>query len=173
MLDRLAIHYNEREDRLELRILTKQPAREYRFHLTRRVTRDWLAQLERAAEISASAPAGLDATARREIAKTHHQALASQVRYEKAAAGPSGVECVTGGQPALLLRVECGRRKDGERWLLRFRYGAREAIGLVVTPATLHGIMELLRKRLQQCQWGLALALSNISQGPSANKTVH
>ena len=156
MLDRLAIRYSEREDRLELRILTRDPAKEYLFHLTRRVTRDWLAQLGRAVAASAEIPAGVDAPTQRAIARSHHEALAAQARYGRDTAEAAGVECVTGDRPALVARIDCGRSKDGQRWLMRFRYGERQSVGLTITPATLHGIIELLRRRLEQCQWGLA-----------------
>jgi hypothetical protein len=71
-------------------------------------------------------------------------------------------------------RVECGRRKDGQRWLLRFRYGDRQSVGLTVSPPTLHGIIELLRRRLEECQWGLAfLPSTDVKPGSVAKRVVH
>ena len=174
MLDRLTVRYSADEDRLELRILTRDPAREYRFHLTRRVTRDWLAQLAKAVDMSAEVPAGVDPATKRAIARSHHEALAAQVRYEGAGADPAGLERMTGEKPALIKRVECARRKDGQRWLLRLRYGDGQGLALTIAPATLHGVIELLRKRLQECEWGLAFLPSSHDQGGTGPKrTVH
>ncbi len=174
MLDRLTIRYSEREDRLELRILTREPAREYWFHLTRRVTRDWLAQLARMVEMSADVPPGVDPATKRAIAASHHEALASQVTYQRDVAKSGQLERVTGDTPELVSRVECGRRKDGQRWLLRFRYGDRQSVGLTVTSATLHGVIELLRRRLEQCQWGLAfLPSADAKPGGGTKRIVH
>ena len=53
MLDSLALRYSPVEDRLELRVRSKEPAQEYRFALTRRVTLRLAQQLAKAAELSA------------------------------------------------------------------------------------------------------------------------
>jgi hypothetical protein len=176
MLDRLSIRYDPTEDRLELDVVTRRPAgddaREYRFALTRRVTRDWLAQLARAVELSAPLPAHVDPATRREIAGTHHRALASQARYARASDAPARAPRVTGSRPVLLRRIDCARRRDGERWLLRLRHGAGESLDLVLTPATLHGVIELLCRRLQQTDWGLAAPVPADSPAP-ARRVVH
>jgi hypothetical protein len=156
VLESLALRYSPVEDRLELRVRSREPAQEYRYALTRRVTLRLAQQLAKAVELSAEMPAHVDPAVRRSISLAHHEAVASQASIQR---GPGAGEAplATGEAPVLASRIDCGRSKDGRLWLLRISGPGRTAVALTLAPKTLHGLVELLRRRLAEAQWGVEL----------------
>jgi hypothetical protein len=172
MLDSLALRYSPVEDRLELRVRSKEPAQEYRFALTRRVTLRLAQQLAKAVELSAETPAHVDPAARRSISLAHHEAVASRASIQRGPAG--GVAPVaTGEAPVLVSRIDCGRSKDGRLWLLRISGPDRAAVALTLAPETLHGLVELLRRRLAEAQWGIELLPAAAPAAGKSTRVMH
>ena len=170
MLDSLALRYSPVEDRLELRVRSKEPAQEYRFALTRRVTLRLAQQLAKAVELSAEAPAHVDPAARRSISLAHHEAVASRASIQR---GPAGGEAPVATAPVLVSRIDCGRSKDGRLWLLRISGPDRAAVALTLAPETLHGLVELLRRRLAEEQWGIQLLPAAAPAAGKSTRVVH
>jgi len=120
MLDRLKMTYLPAEDRLELLIFARTPAKVHRLHLTRRLTRQWLDQLAQVVEASAQVPAGANPSTRAAIAAMHHEAVAAKANFKpdstdteqeaQARSVPPGA-----GHPGQLRLL----RQEG-RWVLRF-----------------------------------------------------
>lgn len=172
MLESLSLRYSPVEDRLELRVRSKEPAQEYRFALTRRVTLRLAQHLVKAVELSAEAPAHVDSASRRSISLAHHEAVASQASIQR---GPVGGEApvATGETPLLVSRIDCGRSRDGRLWLLRISCPDRAAVALTLEANTLHGFVELLRRRLAEAQWGIELLPAAPPTAGKSTRVVH
>jgi hypothetical protein len=172
VLDSLALRYSPVEDRLELRVRSKEPAQEYRFALTRRVTLRLAQQLAKAAELSADAPAYVDPAARRSISLAHHEAVASQASIQRGT-DTNPVPVATGEAPLLVSRVDCGRTKDGRLWVLRLSCPGRAAVAVTLASKSLHGFVELLRRRLAESQWGIELLPASAPAAGKPTRVMH
>ena len=156
MLHSVRVRFDPLEDRLELMIRVADDGA-YQFHLTRRMAVKLASQLQILAVWSAAVPDSVDPVTRGNIAASHHTALAAQASFGPSPPPASPLVVHTGGRPMLVADVQCGRRDQDEKWLLAFRYGERETLSLVLQQATLHGIIELLRRKLKEAEWGLTL----------------
>ena len=156
MLHSVRIRFDPLEDRLELVIRVDDDGA-YRLHLTRRIAVKLASQLQILAGWSAAVPDTVDPVTRGSITASHHTALAAHASIAPAAPSASPLVVHTGERPVLVSDVQCGRRNGDEKWMLAFHYGERETLSLALEQATLHGIIELLRRKLQEAQWGLTL----------------
>lgn len=156
MLRSVRIRFDPVADRLEWVIRVGDDGA-YRFHLTRRMAVKLASQLQILAVWSAAVPESVDPVTRGSITASHHSALAAQATFAPSPTPASPLVVHTGEQPMLVTDVQCGRRNEDDKWLLAFRYGERETLSLVLAQATLHGIIELLRRKLKEAEWGLTL----------------
>ena len=155
MLDQLRVRYLPAEDRLELRVFVKEPTKTFRLHVTRRLTHLWLQQLASVLEASAGTTPGTPAALRSAVAATNHEALAAKVALSR-----SGADADTGeaeAMPKLVTRVDCGKVRNQQRWVLRFEFGEGDPLSLTLAPETLHGVIELVVGQLQVADWRLPL----------------
>ena len=175
------LRYDPVEDRLEAEVQAPDDAR-YRLHLTQRVCAHLAERFDQLAQVSAQVPETADASVRKVIASSHHDALAANValgRTERAAIDP---QARTGAHPALVTGIRCGRRRSDQKWVLEFHYrnrpasaagapdpaGSRESVALVLSQTALHGVIELFRKTLVQTGWNLALLNAPSGQAAAA-----
>ncbi len=156
MLHSVKIRFDPLEDRLELVIRVDEDGA-YRFHLTRRMTVKLASHLQVLAVWSAEVPASVDPVTRGSITATHHSALAAQASIGTSTPPDKPLLVHTGDRPVLVTDVQCGRRNEDDKWLLAFKFGPAETLSLVLQQATLHGIIELLRRKLKDADWGLSL----------------
>lgn len=87
--------------------------------------------------------------------------MASQVktRIEPATQAP-----VPSQAPTLVTKIDCGRRRADRRWVINFERQAQPALGLVLTDATLHGLIDALARRVNNAGWNLQpLALEAVA----------
>ena len=166
MLHSVRIRFDPQEDRLDVVIRVGDDGA-YRFHLTRRMAVKLASQLQILAVWSAAVPESVDPVTRGSITASHHTALAAQASFAPSPPPASPLLVHTGERPMLVSDVQCGRRNEDEKWLLAFRYGERDTLSLVLQQATLHGIIELLRRKLKEAEWGLTL-LPEPTAGQSA-----
>jgi len=156
LLDRLKITYVPAEDRLELCILARAPAKVHRLHLTRRLVRQWLDQLAQVVEASAQVPAGANPSTRAAITAMHHEAVAAKANFKPGSASAELDAQARTVAPVLVTQVSCGYMAKEGRWVLRFGLGASDAVSLTLSPETLHGTVELLRRQLATTDWQLS-----------------
>lgn len=155
MLESISIKYDAVEDRLLLRIRTRDqdaPVKEHALHLTRRVCAVWRKQLHAMVEMSAEAPQRLDKPTRQAIAASHHEAMATRANYQPAP--PEQAEPPK-EPPILVTKVVCGKRRTDNRWVMRFELLDRATLSLVLSSQTLHGVIDMLGRRLKGIGWGL------------------
>ncbi len=174
MLHSVQIRYDANEDRLEIVVRVNDDAA-YRFHLTRRLAVKLAGQLQILATWSAEVPASVDPVTRGSLTASHHTAVAAQASFGPGKPPATSLTVHTGDRPMRLDDVQCGRRQEDGKWLLGFRYAGKETLSLVLQQATLHGIIELLRRKLKEADWGLSL-LPEPPAGqdrPAASRQMH
>ena len=160
MLDRLKMTYLPAEDRLELLIFARAPAKVHRLHLTRRLTRQWLDQLAQVVEASAQVPAGANPSTRAAITAMHHEAVAAKANFKPDSADAEQEAQARTVPPVLVTQVNCGYLRQEGRWVLRFGLGATDSVSLTLSPETLHGTVELLSRQLATTDWQLSPPVS-------------
>jgi hypothetical protein len=160
VLDRLKMTYLAAEDRLELCIFARAPAKVHRLHLTRRLTRQWLDQLAQVVEVSAQVPAGANPSTRAAIAAMHHEAVAAKANFNPGSADAELEAQARTVPPALVTQVNCGYLRQEGRWVLRFGLGATDSVSLTLSTETLHGTVELLSRQLAATDWQLSPPVS-------------
>lgn len=156
MLHSVQIRFDPTEDRLEVTVRVNDDGA-YRFHLTRRLTMKLASQLQILATWSAEVPVSVDPVTRGSITASHHSAVAAQATFGPGKPPPGPLTVHTGERPVLVTDVQCGRRQEDGKWLLGLRYAGQETLSLVLQQSTLHGIIELLRRKLKEADWGLTL----------------
>ncbi len=156
MLHSVRIRFDPQQDRLEWLIRVDDDGA-YRFHLTRRMAIKLASQMQILATWSAAVPESADPVTRGSITASHHSALAAQTPITKGQAPERPLIVHTGERPVLVLDVDCGRGKETNKWLLSFRFDDRKRLSLDLKQSTLHGIIELLRRKLKEADWGLSL----------------
>lgn len=156
MLDRLKMTYLPDEDRIELCIFARSPAKVHRLRLTRRVTRQWLDQLSQVVAASAQVPAGANPSVRAAITAMHHEAVAAKANFSPADADAELEAQARTVPPVLVIQVNCGYLKPEGRWVLRFGLGTADSVSLTLSPETLHGTVELLTRQLARTDWQLS-----------------
>ena len=171
MLQSISVRFDEIEDRLliKLSIDDAAGARDLWLHLTRRVCMAWRRDLQTMLEMSAQAPARLDAAGRASVSAAHHEAMAQQaaVRHVPPAATPPDA------RPALITSVHCGRRREDGRWIFRFELRGQASLSIVVTPTTLHGLVEALSRRTQVAGWSLPTLAPETPSAPTDSSAFH
>ena len=172
MLHSIRIRYDAPEDRLEL-VIRVQEDSAYRFHMTRRVAVRFAAQLQALAVWSAGVPASVDPVTRSSITAGHHNVLAAQAPIGAAPQPARPLQVLTGERPVLITDVRCGRSNEDGRWVLSFDFGKDQTLNLQLQQSTLHGVIELFRRKLQESDWGLALLAQAPSAAPVAVRSMH
>lgn len=154
MLQDISVRFDPVEDRLVLRlaVLEGEVRRTHWLHLTRRLCAAWRRDLQSLVDLSAGLPQRMDKAARAAVSAANHEVQSSQVRTrtEPAAAQPQPAD-----PAALVLGIQCGRRKSDQRWVLRFELKDRPSLALVLSDPTLHALVDAVARRLQVSDWAL------------------
>lgn len=168
MLESISIKFDPVEDRLLLRVRSRDGegvSREQALHLTRRVCAHWGRQVQAMVELSAEVPQRLDRPARQAMAVSHHQAMAHQANYRP----PAPEEARPPEQaPVLVTDITCGRRRSDGRWVMKFELQRQAPMSLVLSGRTMHGVIDLLARRLKDTGWGLAPLPGVTAAAPAA-----
>lgn len=152
----IQMRYNPQEDRILLRILSKERA-EFRFWMTRRYVKLLWAVLIKMLERDPAAAAHSDENVRRTMMGFQH---ADAVRggeftkpYEEGVA-----QLPLGDAPVLLSRVS-GKQPGSQPQTLSLHPDKGQGIDLGVNSALLHMISKLLTDAVAQSDWDLKLAI--------------
>jgi hypothetical protein len=155
MLQNISVRYDPIEDRLVLRLVHKTAAgpQEHWLHLTRRLCMAWRKDLQKMVDMSAELPQRMDPAARSAVSAAHHQVQSSKVpvRTEPAPAPEATAEVL----PMLVTNVTCGRRREDQRWVVKFELRDRPPLAVVLSNPTLHALVDAVSRRVGVAQWAL------------------
>lgn len=151
MLKAMNLGYDEREDRLVLRVISDDETGEQVLHLTRRVCATWRIDLQALIDRSAAVPASLSRTVQASVSSAHHQAMAAQATIRKEPAVPPQALPA----PQLVLGVRCGHRRSDGRWIMQFQTAAGRELTLQLSAESMHGLVKVVQAQLNAACWDL------------------
>ncbi|MBL0090301.1 MAG: hypothetical protein IPP44_27800 [Ideonella sp.] len=155
MLQNISLRYDPVEDRLAMCLVVHRQggeAQEHWLHLTRRVCTGWRQDLQAMVDLSAQVPAQMDGASKQAVSAAHHQAMVGQAAV-RTDATPSPVEpAIT---PTLVTKVVCGRRRQDQRWMIRFERLNEPPLSLMLNSKTLHGLVDAVFRRVKVAGWAL------------------
>lgn len=152
MLREISLGYDAAEDRIQLRMRTRDGDVEssHRLLLTRRLCLPFRDGLQDLVRRSAQVPETLSAPARQALQQGHHQATLQQTKIERERREPAEAG---GAPPRLVLRALCGTRRGDSQPVLRFECQTGEPLTLALSERTLHALAASLDDRMRSAAW--------------------
>lgn len=148
MLKSINLGYDEREDRLVLRLTPDDDAEVQILHLTRRVCAAWRNDLQTLVDRSAEVPDHLRPEVKTAVSTAHHQAQVAQASIKKETPMPRPAQA-----PQLVVSLRCGQRRDDGRWVIRFETADGRDVTLQLSPQSLHALAKMVRDQVARAQW--------------------
>lgn len=162
MLRALNLGYDEREDRLVLRVVSEGETDEQVLHLTRRVCAIWRLDLQALVDRSAAVPDSLPRPVRASVSTAHHEAMAAQATIRR----DEPLRRQTPRAPQLVVAVRCGHRRADDRWIMQFQTADGRELTLQMSAETMHGLVKVVQAQLGVARWDLPALPFDTSAGP-------
>jgi hypothetical protein len=153
MLQSISLRFDPIQDRLMMRLVVRAGAADttHWLQLTRRVCAAWRLDLQQLVDRSAQAPAQLDVPSKAAVSAAHHAAMASGATLRSV---PS-IEPGPTEPPGLVTGIACGQNRGDGRWVIRFDVLANASLTLALSSQTLHALVDMLARHVQEAAWGL------------------
>ena len=156
-IHQLNVSYNDRQDRLLLRMNT-QTGEEFRFWLTRRLTLRLLPALQQAVGKMESGPAQVvlpDPASRQMLSELQRESFMQTADFQTPYA-EQAQQWPLGEEPMLVTDVEFRLQPSGMQMALQDKGGAGgpgQVCQLVLQAPLLHGLIHLMGQALDKAQW--------------------